>query len=306
MSLKGQIALVSGASRGCGRGIAVQLGQAGAIVYITSLRPENEDEIVKTVQHKLPTLEDVANEITKRGGKGIPVYCDHRDSKQVEKLFEKIRKEQNAQLDILVNNVFSAVTTMINCMHQKFYDLPEEVFDICLGAGLKGHYICTQHAAKLMVPRKSGLIVEIGSLGGVCYVYNVAYGVGKAATDRLAADVALELKEFGITSVSLCSGPVQSELYSSELGLIKTTKKGVVDKYYNESAETIEFQGKCLVALASDRNRFERTGQILFTQELAKEYGVFEDDGRQPKCHVADKQIPVVDELNKIRSKIQY
>jgi dehydrogenase/reductase SDR family protein 1 len=107
-------------------------------------------------------------------------------------------------------------------MHKKFYDLPEEVFDICNDAGLRGHYWCTRHAAKLMVPRKSGLIVEIGSLGGICYVYNIAYGVNKVATDRLAADVALELKEFGITSVSICSGPVQSELYSAELGLVQT------------------------------------------------------------------------------------
>ncbi|KAI6236202.1 Dehydrogenase/reductase SDR family member 1 [Aphelenchoides besseyi] len=305
LQTKGQVALVTGASRGCGRGIALQLGTAGATVYITALREEEEDEVVKSVQHKLPTLESVAEEITKRGGKGIAVFCDHRSSEQVADLFTKISNEQDGRLDILVNNCFSAVTTMMGCMHNKFYELSETVYDICLDTGLRGHYITTRQAALLMIPRKNGLIVEIGSLGGVNYVFNVAYGMQKAATDRLAADVALELKEFRITSVALASGPVNTELFSTSLGLVQTKKKERVKDYY-DAAESIEFQGKCLVAFASDEKRFERTGHILLTQELAKEYGIFEDDGRQPSCKVADKQLSIVEQLNRIRTKIQY
>lgn len=110
MSLKGQVALVTGASRGIGRGIAHQLGKAGAIVYITALKPEDEDPIVQSLQSKLPTLMQVAEEINSQGGTCVPIHCDHADYKQVQAVFERIAFEQKGRLDILINNAFSAVT----------------------------------------------------------------------------------------------------------------------------------------------------------------------------------------------------
>ncbi|KAI6181592.1 Dehydrogenase/reductase SDR family member 1 [Aphelenchoides besseyi] len=285
MSLKGQVALVTGASRGCGRGIALALGSAGMTVYVTSLRSEEEDEVVKSVQHKLPTLESVADEITKRGGKGIAVFCDHSNSKQVDELFKRITEEQNGQLDILVNNAFAAVTKMLKIMHTKFYELPEDIYDLVTGVGLKGHYICARHAAKLMVPRRRGLIVTTSSFGGASYIFNVAYGIGKVGCDRMAADIAIELKEFGITSD------------------MKILSAAHVKEHY-KYAESVEYAGRCIVAIANDPNRMEKTGKILLVQKLGEEYDVKEDDGSRAFHPGVSKYVDFIDQINKFRSEI--
>ncbi|KAI6198005.1 Dehydrogenase/reductase SDR family member 1 [Aphelenchoides besseyi] len=314
MSLKGQVALVTGelmerstehfcfvgASRGCGRGIALALGSAGMTVYVTSLRPEEEDEVVKSVQHKLPTLESVADEITKRGGKGIAVFCDHSNSKQVDELFKRITEEQNGQLDILVNNAFAAVTKMLKIMHTKFYELPEDIYDLVTGVGLKGHYICARHAAKLMVPRRHGLIVTTSSFGGASYIFNVAYGIGKVGCDRMAADIAIELKEFGITSVSLWPGSVKTELFAEDMKILSAAH---VKEHY-KYAESVEYAGRCIVAMANDPNRIEKTGKILLVQKLGEEYVVKEDDGSRAFHPGVAKYVEFIDQINKFRSEI--
>jgi len=299
MSLEGKVALITGASRGVGRGIAHQLGLAGATVYISGLKPEDEDCIVQSLQPKLPTLKQVAEEINSKRGKCIPIYCDHSNQKQTNALFERIAFEQKGQLDILVNNAYSAVTCILTNMHKKFFDLPEDVYDVCNDVGLKGHYMCSRLAAKLMVPRKSGLIVTISSPGGINYVYNVAYGIGKAGCDRLAADMAIELKEFNVTSVCLYPGPVKSELYSDEVGMV--SKEAVAKTYAN--AESIEFSGKCVVALAADSNLLQKTGHILLSMELAKEYNLKDEDGRQPICPIASNYLDYIHEVNRVRTQ---
>uniref|UniRef100_A0A915ECK8 Uncharacterized protein n=1 Tax=Ditylenchus dipsaci TaxID=166011 RepID=A0A915ECK8_9BILA len=235
-------------------------------------------------------------QVTKRGGQGIAIYCDHEDQKQVERLFEQISKEQNGQLDILVNNAYAAVAELMKIGAKKFFEQPIEIFDKINNTGLRNHYVCAVLAAKLMVPRSKGLIVTVSSVGGMAYLFNVAYGIGKAACDRLAADTAMELKSFKIASVSLWPGPVRTE----------TIKELVIDangpnKAVFEKGESVEFSGKCIVALATDSKIMEKTGKILVTAHLAKEYDLYDEGGSQPDAEGYNKMSKLIDQLNAVR-----
>ncbi|KAI1702474.1 short chain dehydrogenase domain-containing protein [Ditylenchus destructor] len=273
-ALKGQVALVTGASRGVGRGIALQLGEAGATVYITGRKKSAEQQLEQS-SDKYPSLEKTANDITARGGKGIAVYCDHEDEKQVEGVFERIAKEQNGQLDILVNNAYAGVPTLFATGNKKFWELPTSIYDTINNTGLRNHYICAVLAAKLMVPRKKGLIVTVSSFGGAGYLFNAAYGIGKAAGDKLAADTAVELSDFNVTSVSMWPGAVKTE-YVQETVLNQADNPA---KAFFAAGESIEFPGKCVVALAADQNKQEVTGRILTTELLGEKYNLKDIDG---------------------------
>ncbi|KAI1711379.1 short chain dehydrogenase domain-containing protein [Ditylenchus destructor] len=300
-ALKGHVALVTGASRGIGRGIALQLGEAGAVVYITGRQKSPEQEQQQS-SAKYPTLEETANEVTARGGKGILVYCDHEDENQVEAVFEKIDKEQNGQLDILVNNAYAGLMTVLGVGKTKFWELPTSVYDTVNNTGLRNHYVCAVLAAKLMVPRRKGLIVTVSSLGGIGYLFNVAYGIGKAACDKLASDTAMELREFNITSVSLWPGPVKTEL-------IQENVLNRVEKVKYKSAfaagESSEFSGKCVAALASDPNNFELTGRILTTDSLGKKYNLKDVDGASVSHPSLEPFADIVENLNNFRAPLK-
>ena len=158
-SLQGKVCLVTGAARGIGRGIALQLGQAGATVYITGRTAAN--------------LEDCAREIKERGGHPIAITMDHGVDSDVVKLFERIKSEQNGKLDVLVNNAYAGVNTIFTSTGKKFWETePIDTWDMINGVGLRGHYICTTLASRMMVPRKTGLIVNVSSTGGLQYVYD--------------------------------------------------------------------------------------------------------------------------------------
>uniref|UniRef100_A0A914DXN7 Uncharacterized protein n=1 Tax=Acrobeloides nanus TaxID=290746 RepID=A0A914DXN7_9BILA len=279
MSLKGKVAVVTGASRGIGRGIALQLGEAGAKVYVTGRDPKN-----RHVDPELPTLEKTAKEITERGGQGVLVYVDQSDDSQVNALFEKVASENNGRLDILVNNAFSAVYVIAENSAKKFWETEPSLWDELNNVGLRGYYVTSLYAARLFVKNNSGgLIVNVSSRGGSSYLFNVPYGVGKAAVDRLAADTAHELKPYKVTVVSLVPGAVRTEL------VIKLVDE---EKFHTElppeelkkhfhNGETIEFPGKAVVALATDPKVLEKTGKILKTADLGKEYGFKDIDGRE-------------------------
>nr|CDJ93207.1 Short-chain dehydrogenase reductase SDR domain containing protein [Haemonchus contortus] len=245
MSLAGQIAIVTGASRGIGRGIALQLGEAGATVYITGRKPAQSES---AVIDKLPKLEQVANEVTSRGGRGIAAYVDHSNMEEVKAFFEKVEHDHNGQLDILVNNAYSAVTTLMGSIDKPFYECPPEMWDEVNNVGLRNHYFCSVYASRIMANNRSGLIVNISSAGGLRYLFNVPYGVGKQALDRMSADMALELKHVSVF----------------------------------REGETPEYPGKAVVALACDDRRMEKTGRILITADMGNEYGFRDIDGRDP------------------------
>jgi len=283
--LRGQVALVTGASRGLGRGIALQLGNAGATVYVTGRAPKPGAK----VDENAPSLENTAKEITARGGKGIVAYCDHSDANDIKRLFDRIEKEQNGQLDILVNNAYSAVNKIEENMGKPFWESePASMWDEVNNVGLRNHYICSVYAARLMVPRKKGLMIMVSSPGGLKYTFNVAYGIGKSACDRMAADTAVELRKHNVTSISLWPGAVRTEAVEEAI------KKGSFDlnlKKLFENGETTEFAGKAVAHLAADENKLQKTGKVLIAADLAQEYGFNDIDGRDPPSLRSVKQL---------------
>merc|ERR1711953_433727 len=262
MALTGKVCIVTGASKGIGRGIAVQLGQAGATVYITG--------------RSVDKLQECAQEIEKRGGKAVPVATDHSKDADVKALFERVKSDNDGRLDILVNNAFAGVNMIAQNTGKDFWiEDPVNQWDCINGVGLRNHFICTTYAARMMVEHKDGLIVNLSSVGGLQYLFNVCYGVGKAAKDRMAADCAHELKKSNVTMISLWPGPVKTEHIEEN---VLTSSDNDAGKVF-EDAETVEFAGQAIVNLATDSKRIEKTGKIHLVCDLAQEYGFTDDDG---------------------------
>ena len=196
--LAGKVCIVTGATRGIGKGIALQLGEKGAKVYITgrTLEPQKGSKVGGS-------LRETTEAIKARGGDCIPVQCDHSKDEDIERLFEQVKRENDGQLDILVNNAYGAVNAIYSNMEVKFWDLPVSMWDTVNNVGLRNHYICAVYAARMMVPRRRGLIVNVSSGGGLQYLFNPPYGIGKEACDRMAADCGHELFSSNVAFVSL-------------------------------------------------------------------------------------------------------
>ncbi len=263
--LAGRVAVVTGASRGIGKGIAMGLGEAGAIVYVTG----------RTVQEgsaPLPgTIGATAEEVSRLGGKGIPVRVDHGEDDEIRALFERIGEEQG-KLDILVNNVFKIPDPPV--WDGVFWEHPLQVWDDMVGIGLRAHYVASHCAAPLMVPNRSGLIVNVSSRGAAGYAFSVAYGVGKAGVDRLAADMAVELKAYDVASLALWPGAVKTEF------VLQQAAKAAIPMNL-DAAETPLFSGRAVAALAADPGVLDKSGRTHIVADLAKEYG-FSDVDRWP------------------------
>ncbi|KAE9546060.1 hypothetical protein FO519_010728, partial [Halicephalobus sp. NKZ332] len=210
----------------------------------------------------------------------------HSDMAQVKSLFEQIDAENQGQLDVLVNNAYSGVVNIGENTGKDFYEQNPEIWDDINNVGLRNHYFCSVYATRMMVKNRSGLIVNISSAGGLKYLFNVAYGVGKEAVDRMATDMAVELKDENVTAISLWPGAVKTELltkYVSE-GLVKNSRHKEVsdeatEKMFTEG-ESVEFSGKAIVALASDPKVHKLTGRTLMTADLGEKYGFTDIDGR--------------------------
>jgi len=270
VNLVGKVCLVTGASRGIGKGIALQLAQTGATVYITGRNAE--------------TLNNVVAEMKERGAtKAYGVQVDHSNDEEVEGLFKRIQAEQNGQLDLLVNNAYAAVKFMMDNERTPIFKLhPSESWDIINNVGLRNHYICTAWASRMMVERKTGLIVNISSFGGLRYIHNTPYGIGKAAMDRMAADCAVDLQKQNVAMISLWPGPVKTEtMLEGMTDESNPARASSMTKLFG-SGETPEFTGKAVAHLASDPMIMQKTGRILLTLNLAYEYGFTEDDGTYP------------------------
>jgi len=263
-SLNGYVALVTGASRGIGKGIAQMICEAGATVYITGRKMDSGD---------FP-LRGAAYDIERKGGKCIPVECDHAKDGDVKELFQKIGEEQDGRLDILVNNAFAGVDFIMKNMKNKFYEQPIEGWDIINNVGTRSNYIAAHYAANIMVPRKSGLIVNISSAGGLSYLFNLPYGVGKEANDRMAVDMGIELRKKNVCAVSLWPGAVITELIDDQV------KKGEKLSPAFSSPQDATLTGKVIVGLAKDKNAMSKSGKVIIVSELANEYG-FKDVGGQ-------------------------
>ncbi|TNN53595.1 Dehydrogenase/reductase SDR family member 1 [Liparis tanakae] len=270
MSMSGWVCVVTGASRGIGRGIALQLSEAGATVYITG-RQET-------------SLKQTAAQVTERGGSCVPVICDSTKDRDIENLFERIKREQNGRLDLLVNNAYAGVQAIFDNMGNKFWETDPSIWDSINNTGLRGHYFFSVYASRMMVAQGHGLIVTISSMGGLRYLFNVPYGVGKAACDRLAADMAIELKKSGVASVSLWPGAVQTELVSQL----------VLEK---ESPHAGDSKLKDVFANGEST-------EVLLTCDLARRYDIKDTDGRSVTDYTSLKfllsQVPYLSWLSAV------
>jgi NAD(P)-dependent dehydrogenase (short-subunit alcohol dehydrogenase family) len=269
--LAGKIALVTGASRGVGKGVCQALGEAGATVYLTG---RSETEQTSTVP--LPgSIHKTADLVNQKGGVGIAVRCDHADDAQVYEVFKRIQAEQG-RLDILVNNAWQGYQakqrSKKNGFHTPFWKNPPTFWDSMFNVGVRSHYVSSVYAASLMVSQQDGLIVHISSTAGRGYSDNVAYGVSKAAVDRMAADMAEELRAYHVAVVSLWPGFVATEM-------LMANRK---DQRLQPWMESPTFVGRAIVALAADPNRMAKTGKVLLTRQLAADYGFSDLSGHQP------------------------
>jgi NAD(P)-dependent dehydrogenase (short-subunit alcohol dehydrogenase family) len=246
------VAVVTGASRGAGRGIATALLTAGWRVYLTG------------------------RSITDRGDGGIAVRVDHRDDDQVAALFGRIADETGA-LDLLVNNAAAVHDELTDS--KPFWEKPIHLADI-LEVGLRSAYVAAWYAAPLMVRAGRGLIAFTSSPGSVCYLHGPAYGAQKAGIDKMAADMAVDFADTGVATVSIWMGILLTEKFRSAFdghpeALAKTA----------EHAETPEFTGYLIDALWRDPALADLSGQTLIGAELATRYGITDADGRQPPSH---------------------
>ena len=277
-ALGGKVALVTGASRGIGKGIALELGAAGATVYVTA-RSVQPGAIPGTIGETVAGIEEL-------GGTGIGVACDHHDDAQVQALFERVRDEQD-RLDVLVNNVYSAVD-LAQWLGRAFWELPVEAWDEVIDIGVRSHYVAAKHAVPLMLAGDGGLIANISSSGAVQYAHNVVYGVGKAALDKMTADMAHELRSHGIAVVSLWPGLVRTEIVMMG-GRTDDDGRSVLDlpgegTFDLTGAESPRFVGRAVVALATDSDVMAHSGLAETTTALAERYGFTDVDGTTPEA----------------------
>lgn len=222
------------------------------------------------------TLDATAAAVQAAGGAGVAVACDHSDDAQTKRLFEQVADEQG-RLDILVNNAALIHENLID--PGGFWEKPLELANI-LDVGLRSAYVASYYAAPLMVAQNRGLIAFTSSFGGVCYMHGPAYGAQKAGLDKLAADMAVDLEKTSVAAVSLWLGPLLTERTD-----IVLRHRGEQYDDFMALAETPQFNGRVIHALAMDANLAEKSGQTLITAELAREYGIADTDGRQPPSY---------------------
>jgi dehydrogenase/reductase SDR family protein 1 len=221
------------------------------------------------------SLDETIAAIDEAGGKGVGLLCDHADDASVKEIFERIGRD-HGRLDVLVNNVFAAPNVMP--VNVPFWQVPTSLWDTMHRVGLRSHFVASQLAVTLMLPQERSLIVNTSSGGGVRYTFNVPFGVQKSGVDRMARDMAHELKPFGIAAVSIWPGYIKSEKLAAQPDRVPLALARLIA----ERGETPVFAGRAVAALASDPNMLAKTGQILLASELASEYGFTDIDGRVP------------------------
>jgi len=268
-----KVALVTGASRGAGAGIARGFGELGYTVYVTgrTVTPGDAKGWDGTI---LPgTVAETAAKITELGGKGIPVLCDHGDDEQVAALFRQIEEEQG-RLDVLVNNAAYIHHQLIE--KKPFWEKELDAANI-LDVGLRSAYVASWHAARMMVKQGSGVIAFGSSFGASCYMHGPAYGAQKAGLDKFAHDMEHDLRETGVMAVSIWLGPLVTER-----SLIAQKTNPEQYEGFIETAENPEFTAHILDAMDKAPNREELSGQTLIGAEIAKQLGITDRGKERP------------------------
>ena len=273
--LRGKVALVTGASRGAGRGIARVLAEQGVTIYVTGRRTRENPH----PEFEGCTIDDTVDQINERGGKGIGVQVDHTDDEQVAALFDRINREQG-RLDILVNNIWGGYEDDMDTFLDGFWKQPLARLDKMYHAGIRAHFSASQHAAKIMIPQKSGLIINTTFWDEDKYISNLPYDLAKAAINRMAYDMAYELHDFNIAAIALSPGWMRTEVILAHHSPGNKTTDTEFDFEHWEITESIEYIGRAVAALATDLAVMEKSGQTLTVGGVAKEYGFVDIDGR--------------------------
>jgi NAD(P)-dependent dehydrogenase (short-subunit alcohol dehydrogenase family) len=283
--LTGKVAIVTGASRGIGKGIALVLAEQGATVYVTG-------RTVTPGEFYLPgTVGETAAQCTERGaaegGKGIAVACDHGNDEQVAALFAQVQAEQG-RLDLLVNNAFQLSDDLI--VPKPFWEKPLSNLEMWQ-VGVRSSFVAAWHAAQIMVPQKSGLIVAICGYAAVSYTFGVVFGTAKTAVDRMVRDMAVELEPHNIASVSLWQGLTFTEKAHYNLAANPEMKSSTVTN--PTIGSSVEHPGRVIAAMLADDKIMRLSGGTFITAEAAQLYGVTDTDGRVIPSLRAERGSPI-------------
>lgn len=254
MRLDGRVAIVTGGTKGVGRGVVRELARVGAQVFVTG--------------RSVPDHEPFDEPVT-------AIRCDHRDDSHVEAVFDRLAREAKS-IDLLVNGVWAGYEGMVEngefTWPKPFWQQPLWRWDAMFAAGVRAHYHASQLAARTMVAQRRGLIVNISFWAAQKHVGNVAYGVSKAATDKMTSDMSMELKPYGVAVVSLYPGVVRTEKVMEAAPYLDLS-----------NSESPDFIGRAVAALATDPEVLRQTGKILVAAALASEYGFTDVDGKTPR-----------------------
>lgn len=278
-SLTGKVAVVTGASRGVGKGIALALAEQGATVYVTGRTTQ------AGVAALLGSIGETVAEVDKRGGRGVPVAVDLADDAQIAALFERVSRDAG-RLDLLVNNAIVIPPELTQ--PGGFWEKPLSNWEM-VDIGLRAAFVASWHAAKIMAPQRSGLIVGISGYVGVTYTYGPVFGACKAALDRMARDMAIELQPHGVASLSLWQGFTYTERAMENL----KTVPGMAAQLSSANGSSPEFPGRVIAALAADAEIMRRSGGTFIAAELAQEYGLTDVDGRTIPSLRAERGSPI-------------
>lgn len=260
-TMTGKIAVVTGASRGIGKGIALALGEQGCTVYVTGRSTGSGER----------TIDTTARQVTEAGGRGIAIQCDHGNDNEIAALFARIASEVD-HIDILVNNVYKIPDPP--AWGGGFWDHPIQVWDDQVGIGLRAHYVASWHAAKLLFAAGPGAaIMNVSSPGGQSYHFSSSYGAGKAGLDRLTADMAIELKPRNVAAVVLYPGSVSTEFIQD------AAKYREMDL---SQSQTPLLVGRSAVKLLNALDLLSRSGSIQWVEDLIEEFDLVDENGHKP------------------------
>lgn len=284
-SLQGRVAVVTGASRGAGRGIAVELGAAGATVVVTgrSTRARPADSYARLLALSglaAPPgcIDDTADEVSRAGGRGIALRCDHTREEEVAALFERVQRELG-RIDLLVNNAWGGHESFDGVFEAPFWEHPLEHWDAMIDRGVRNHLLAARAAAPLMLRRRQGLIVATTFWDRDRYLRgNLYYDLAKAAINRLAFGIAEELRPHGIASLAVSPGWMRTEFV---LAGHHTDEAHWGERPELARTESPRYLGRAVAALAADPDVMRKSGAVHRVADLAREYGFTDVDGRQ-------------------------
>lgn len=275
--LQGRIAVVTGASRGIGRGIAIVLGEAGSTVYVTgrSQRSSRTEDLPGSI-------DETAEAVTMRGGVGIAVRCDHTVDNDVQALFQRVREEQG-RLDLLVNNVWGGYEQYeFEGFQAPFWEQPLRHWHGMFEAGLRAHLVASRYAAPLMVAERRGLIINTVAWDRDKYLGNLFYDVAKAAIIRMSYGMSIELRQHGVAALALAPGFVRTE---------RVMAAHALQPFPLDRTESPAYAGRAVAHLAADPQVMQKTGKVLTAGDLAREYGFADVDGKQPPAFRIDEEM---------------